>query len=76
MTDGGCRSETDFAELENHAAVQGRTGVKTYNAVVATKHVNFPARIYLEERTRKLDLTRQGFVARGFHCKMDQIFEE
>lgn len=30
----------------------------------------------MEERTRELDLGRQGFVARWFDCSMDEPYEE
>ena len=77
MAAGGCRTETDLDELENHAAEQGWMGVPTDNGVNRfTNRVNLPARMYVEERTRVLDERRQGFVARWFDCSMDPMYEE
>ena len=40
------------------------------------RRVNLPARLYVEERTRELDQSRQGFVAMWFDDSMDQVYKE
>ena len=76
MAAGGCRNDVDLGELENHAAVQGWMGVFTDRGVnTFTRRVNLPARMYVEERTRKLDESRQGFVAMWFDPSMDEAYD-
>ena len=75
MAAGGCRNDNDRKELEDHAAEQGWLGVRTERGFRSTRRVNLPARMYVEERTRKLDEGRQGFVAMWFDESMDDAYK-
>ena len=62
MAAGGCRTQTDLEELENHAAEQKWLGVRTESGFKPTRRVNLPARIHVEEKTREQDPRKQVFA--------------
>ena len=71
---GGCRNGNDRKELENYAATQGWMVPADSDLQYSTR-INLGARLYVEERTRKLDRGRQGFVAMWFNSCMDEAYK-
>ena len=75
MAAGGCRNEKDLGEMVRHAMEKGWTGSLDPNsAATRTDRINFSARLHVEERTRDLDMGRQGFVAMWFNPCMDEAY--
>ena len=77
---GGCRHDRDLKELRlnvlDRGLLSGGGGDGPSYPHPGLIELDFDARIYVEERTRDLDLGRQGFVARWFDCSMDPMYEE
>ncbi len=63
---GGCCRDEDFVEMQQYAAERGWIAKRSGSGFSEWHRINFPARLYVEERTRDLDLERQGFVAMSF----------
>ena len=73
---GGCGSGEDFGEMQRHAAEKGWIAKRVAGGFHDWHRINFPARLYVEERTRDLDLERQGFVAMSFDPGLTYVYEE
>ena len=72
---GGCRNGNDRKELENYTATQGWMVPAKSNLHYSTR-INLGARLYVEQRTRELDESRQGFVAMSFAPSLAYVYEE
>ena len=73
---GGCRSVTDLQEIWRYSIGKGWTGSNKPGTEASPNQINLGARIHVDERTRELDESRQGFVARWFDCSMNQMHRE
>ena len=72
---GGCGRDEDLVEMQRHAAEMGWIAKRSGSGFSEWHRINFPARIHVEERTRKLDEGRQGFVAMWFDPSMDDAYD-
>ena len=68
MAAGGCRHDQDMWRIQEYAIGQG------WVAESNRDFINLAGRLHVEERTRKLDLGRQGFVAMWFNPCMDEAY--
>ncbi len=74
---GGCRSGTDLQEIWRYSVERGWTGSnKRGSEGTSRNQINFPARMYVDQRTRELDQESQGFVAMWFADCMDKVYKE
>ena len=77
---GGCRHARDLRELRLNALDRGLLSGGGQDGPSYPHpgliELDFDARIFVEERTRGLDMGRQGFVAMWFNPCMDEAYKE
>ena len=63
MAAGGCRNDSDLAELRRHAVEQGWTGSRDPNlaGMISSNRINLSARIHVEKQLGRPGQERQGF---------------
>lgn len=76
MAAGGCRNDSDLAELRRHAVEQGWTGSRDPNlaGAISSNRINLPARIHVEAQLGEQGRGRQAFVAMWFDPCMDEAY--
>ncbi|MXZ25086.1 MAG: hypothetical protein F4Y80_09530 [Caldilineaceae bacterium SB0665_bin_21] len=77
MAAGGCRNDSDLAELRRHAVEQGWTGSRAPNlaGAISSNRINLPARIHVEAQLGEQGRGRQAFVAMWFDKSMDDAYK-
>ena len=74
---GGCRSGTDLQEMWRYSVEQGWTGSNKRDSEGTSRNqINFPARMYVDQRTRELDQESQGFVAMSFDPDLTHVYKD